>query len=347
MLLWRPNERNKYIFLLELIIISTCAHGILGIFLFILYKDGSSSLHIELGQSRNPTLFVPLKKSSMTIAGNRSGQATPNQKDLTNKSYKNSDPEKNKQKTPSHKKRIGSGTSLGFAPKTDIRKASSTKKEANATLEKPAIKKTKQHKNKIKAKKQEQPEIKKVTTKKNEPIKATEEEIVQPKKSPIAAEQPPSAPIENTNNRPTEPVTQPAPLTKEPEQKHPELPIGTNNNDQQSTPNEQKLLDGMPMDEIIIGHENNAADYMNAEEAHMHECIEQEIMARWKLPRGLPKELNCQIKCCMGADGTVSSCTLEKTSGVLIYDMAARSAARAMTLPRWAWGKEFTIVFKQ
>ena len=110
---------------------------------------------------------------------------------------------------------------------------------------------------------------------------------------------------------------------------------------------EQELANGVAMDEIIVGQQGYVGEYVTAEQARMHECIEQEIVSRWKPPRGLSKELTCQIKCCIGGDGCVVSCILEKPSGVLIYDMSARSAARAMSLPRWAWGKEFTIVFKQ
>ena len=110
---------------------------------------------------------------------------------------------------------------------------------------------------------------------------------------------------------------------------------------------EQELGANIAMDEIIIGAEGYVGEYVTAEQARMHECIEQEIVSRWRPPRGLRKELACHIKCCIGGNGAVVSCTLEKPSGVLIYDMAARSAARAMTFPRWAWGKEFTIIFKQ
>ena len=77
MLLWRPSERNKYIFLFELIIISAIAHGILGILLFVVYKSGVSSFHIELGKSHSPTLFVPLKRPSMFNHAGCSAQGRP------------------------------------------------------------------------------------------------------------------------------------------------------------------------------------------------------------------------------------------------------------------------------
>jgi hypothetical protein len=99
------------------------------------------------------------------------------------------------------------------------------------------------------------------------------------------------------------------------------------------------------LDEITIGQYDG--EYLTAEQAHVYACVEQEIVSRWRPPRGLSKALACQIKCSIGESGTVVACRLEKSSGVLIYDMAARSAARAMTLGRWAYGKEFTIIFKQ
>lgn len=57
-------------------------------------------------------------------------------------------------------------------------------------------------------------------------------------------------------------------------------------------------------DEITLGQEYDG-EYITAEQARMYECVEQEIASRWRPPRGLSKDLACQIKCSIGLSGTV------------------------------------------
>ena len=71
----------------------------------------------------------------------------------------------------------------------------------------------------------------------------------------------------------------------------------------------------LAMDEIIIGAEGYVGEYVTAEQARMHECIEQEIVSRWRPPRGLPKELACQIKCCIGGNGQLFHVHLKNLRG--------------------------------
>ncbi len=89
------------------------------------------------------------------------------------------------------------------------------------------------------------------------------------------------------------------------------------------------------------------SEYTSAEALRIVSTIECELETRWKPPHGLAKGLTCGVKVRIGGDGSVVACTIEESSGVLIYDMAARAAARALVLPRWACGREFVIAFKQ
>lgn len=81
----------------------------------------------------------------------------------------------------------------------------------------------------------------------------------------------------------------------------------------------------------------------------MHEVIQQELQTVWQPPAGLSKELQCQLKVLVAWDGTVKDVAVEKTSGVVMYDVAARSSLASVPFDKckWARGKEFSITFKQ
>jgi len=79
----------------------------------------------------------------------------------------------------------------------------------------------------------------------------------------------------------------------------------------------------------------------------IQQYVQNEISQKWTPPIGLPEDLMCEIIIQVGNDGSVEDSKIEKSSGVLIYDLSARSAASSLSLPRWAWGREFTISFNQ
>ena len=344
MLLWQLKERNKYFFLLELILISTLAHMFLGILLFVVYKGGVSSFHVELGKSHSPTLFVPLKRPSMFNHADcqtegRSGHRGKRSAGACSRQHEGS--KKSSSIAVAHHRLLGSDTTMKLESEHNT-KPRHQKNEITQKVRHSDTKRLVVDKKEIRLKTKPKKEKKSRIAQKEQP--KIQEPTIQPAVLPEVAEQKPVVPIKE--------VPQQEPESKPVESK-PSEPVAA----QQITDNpalareeassEQELANGVAMDEIIVGQQGYVGEYVTAEQARMHECIEQEIVSRWKPPRGLSKELTCQIKWCIGGDGCVVSCILEKPSGVLIYDMSARSAARAMSLPRWAWGKEFTIVFKQ
>lgn len=352
MLLWLPSGRNKYIFFVELILISTIAHGILGILLFVVYKGGITSFRVELGKAHSPTLFVPLKRSVMsTYALGKSqysghGHHTSHAQGSKKGTAMNAGP----QHASQHMPRLSSDTTVGFASGHDAKKNSLARKKVLSGQTYHDEKQTNQNEKEIKAEAGHKSKAKKnlvskialpkdVAPKKESEKKRIAEETIQPE-SPVINQAKPAKPLSDQIQSPAEEPVVPA------ESVVPQS-IAAN----QETPVAEGLqepLEGLPMDEIILGGASaTVGEYVSAEQARIHECIEQEIISRWRPPRGLRKDLVCHIKCNIGSDGAVASCVLEKPSGVLIYDMAARSAAKAMSLPRWAWGKEFTIIFKQ
>jgi outer membrane biosynthesis protein TonB len=78
----------------------------------------------------------------------------------------------------------------------------------------------------------------------------------------------------------------------------------------------------------------------------IEQYIQNEISRYWHSPIGLPDDLTCKIRVQIDNAGMVSDAVIEESSGVLVYDLSARSATNSLSLPCWAWGKEFTINFR-
>jgi hypothetical protein len=75
--------------------------------------------------------------------------------------------------------------------------------------------------------------------------------------------------------------------------------------------------------------------------------IQQLIYKRWKPPIGLSKDLVCTISVMVDKRGVVTSAIVIKPSGVLMYDISARSALTRLTIPQVAQNQSFSITFKQ
>ena len=78
----------------------------------------------------------------------------------------------------------------------------------------------------------------------------------------------------------------------------------------------------------------------------MQDYIQQEMAQHWSPPAGMRKNISCIIKVMIGFDGAVTKIDVEESSGVLIFDGAAKRAAAQLTPPQWALGKEIILTFK-
>ena len=83
------------------------------------------------------------------------------------------------------------------------------------------------------------------------------------------------------------------------------------------------------------------------EALRMQQQLQREMSQHWKPPVGLTKDLECVLKVLVDWSGNVSETGVNKSSGVLMYDISARTAVAQMQMPQWARGKEFNITFKQ
>lgn len=341
MLLWRPNERSKYFFFCELLIISSIAHLVIGILLFMVYRTGISTYRIELGHVQTPTLFMPLKRQSTSAHLSQGPHAKKDYRGTGKEGHTIENLASTMHQGGSvsqHKRRLGSNTTMGLDDHTvSNQKNNSSKKHVPDTSKHSKLAKKEQAKKEVR-KNLVTKQVTNTSSSADECLSITPKDIITPKVQPVATE------AKKTDHvlPKTLPAQQETPLHKIAAE-----PVAQNQEMTEPDVHEPVFGQEIPDDQIIVGVGETADESMSAEQARIYQCIEQEIVSRWKPPRGLSKDLVCHIKCCVGGNGTVISCHAAKSSGVLVYDMAARSAARGMNLPRWAWGKEFTIVFKQ
>lgn len=101
--------------------------------------------------------------------------------------------------------------------------------------------------------------------------------------------------------------------------------------------------------EVVPIHDENISPiYIGQAERDallMHEQIQSAIEHYWHPPSGLSHDLVCDMRVVVGWDGKSKHITVEKASGVPVYDISARSALTKMTFPSCAFGKEIVIHF--
>ena len=78
-----------------------------------------------------------------------------------------------------------------------------------------------------------------------------------------------------------------------------------------------------------------------------YESLYAAIAQSWKPPLGVAQQCVCQITVYVARDGSIHKSVVDKSSGVLIYDVAARNALYHMKMPEWARGKSLTVSLRQ
>ncbi len=113
---------------------------------------------------------------------------------------------------------------------------------------------------------------------------------------------------------------------------------------------QNKMVHNRIADVDVVRNSNQDVVQVNYREveAHRRQVLLQEELAKcWKPPIGVPCDCVCQIKVVVSWNGIVKELDVAKSSGVLMYDVAARSALHTMKMPAWSKGKSLTITFKQ
>lgn len=75
--------------------------------------------------------------------------------------------------------------------------------------------------------------------------------------------------------------------------------------------------------------------------------LQTAVSDAWKPPVGIADECVCDVLIALDAQGKIKDVKVVKSSGVLIYDIAARNALQEAKLPKWTFGRTITISFKQ
>lgn len=90
-------------------------------------------------------------------------------------------------------------------------------------------------------------------------------------------------------------------------------------------------------DVIFIGYEQ-------LDECVVGSKIQQVIQQNWTVPVGIQSGLSCHMKVAVSAQGFAQTVTIEKGSGVFVYDNSARSTLLNIEYPREVYNKTISIV---
>lgn len=329
MLLWQPKKLSgKQIFFLELMMVSSACHLLLAFLFFFIYRGHYERFSFEVHSKKQgrPVLFLPLKscnallRSSNVVKAIRPKASAVQQK----KAVVASNVQKKPAVKPQPKNNAAAKPVTKQQPKQPIAAKKEMPKPNNA--KKPATTMTAQTE-------------KKAVTKNVPPGKSTPSS----KKTAVAQKKPePTKPVQKIVKN--ESVSQKQPeIKKDLMEKHNEPKV--------QAPTITDPAAALPDTiELALGDDDNVYDEMYAvspEVARIYFGIQKELGSCWKPPVGLKKDLVCTIVVQFARDGTIADLSVKKPSGVLVYDISARSAVQKMQLPRWASGKEFTIAFRQ
>lgn len=80
------------------------------------------------------------------------------------------------------------------------------------------------------------------------------------------------------------------------------------------------------------------------EHLELQQLVAGKLAQYWKRPVGMESKL-CVIKIELHANGKILSVVVEKSSGVPMYDMAAKAAALKTIYPQEIWNKKLVIQF--
>jgi len=232
-----------------------------------------------------------------------------------------------------NRKALTSGAPVVFLPfhkvvqKKPIRKIVKTKKKKSAPVKKTTVAKIKpgpKSKAKPKPKKQTKLAAKKKTSTKKQSVKKAEVKKKKAPKKVVAKKKtaPKKKPIKTVQAKKVNTKKQKKQIVAQKELKLPQKNVGE------------------PIAPIYVGQ-------LEMEALRMQDEMQTVVGDVWKPPAGLPKDLECVLKILVNWKGKATETVVEKTSGVLMYDISARTAVARMELPQWAHGKEFHITFKQ
>lgn len=83
----------------------------------------------------------------------------------------------------------------------------------------------------------------------------------------------------------------------------------------------------------------------NAEIERRCAALHNDLLSRWRAPHGVKDSVACTIRFFVNFDGRIENVVIEKSSGILLFDVAAKGVIYGTPMPRWVRGKSMTITF--
>lgn len=163
--------------------------------------------------------------------------------------------------------------------------------------------------------------------KQKEPSKVQEPKKPEPvKPEPVKPEPIKSVPEEPVKAQKSEPIKENLPVSSEIVQSAEELNVNAN-------------VSQADLEEpIILGQEEFEA-------MQIYQSVHAEIAQHWHPPAGLHPQKSVILLATVDGKGTVTKTQLEQSSGVLVYDMAARMAVQQGKFQKELWNQQIRLHF--
>lgn len=117
----------------------------------------------------------------------------------------------------------------------------------------------------------------------------------------------------------------------------------------QKVPVQEQIVQALPIASSAIAPQEYHNSAVVSEQTMPIEYynLVQTIMVQWRAPYGMQGTPSCRIKALINKLGEIEDIEIEESSGILMFDIAARSALLNTQMPEWTRGKSFVITFKQ
>ncbi|HBL98607.1 TPA: hypothetical protein DDZ86_03120 [Candidatus Dependentiae bacterium] len=165
---------------------------------------------------------------------------------------------------------------------------------------------------------------------------AVSSKVLEEKKKP---EHKKSEPVKEIGKKPVPEEIQPVVPTKE---------VSLDTRKEQPQQDSQETIEtAVPEVAEEFGVNEEYGDEGGADEGYSREgaALIRSIGRAWKPPRGLSPALSARLVVSLGAKGTVEKIVIEKKSGVLAFDMAAKASLWRTEYPQAFWGKNIAVFF--
>lgn len=113
---------------------------------------------------------------------------------------------------------------------------------------------------------------------------------------------------------------------------------------------EQKILsdrESWSVDEDVDIDHVTFIGYEQLDTLAVQNKIQQLIQHNFKFPIGLKKDVSCEVTVLIGDKGKSKDVTMIRSSGIVVYDTAARAMLYKIEFPQEVWNKTITIVLGQ